>query len=86
MEPLAATISRLPATVWHGLGDLGLGAVLIFLAVVLYRTAPRIEEAAQRAWFPNRQLEGRRVRTVGQPGLIAGFGAVCLVAGMLHLV
>jgi hypothetical protein len=86
MERLTPTISHVPATVWHGLGDCVLGAVLIFLAVVLYRTAPRLEEAAQRAWFPNRELEGRRVRAVGQPGLIAGFGALCLLAGMLHLV
>jgi hypothetical protein len=86
MERLVTTIVHQPAATWSGLGDLGLGVVLIAVGVVLYRSAPRLEEAVRRAWYPNRDVEGRRLRTVGEPLVIAGFGGVCLVAGLLHLV
>ena len=85
MHHLVPTIVHTPATVSGGLGDLALGFVLIVLAVVLYQVAPRLDEAAQRAWYPNRQAEGRRLRIVGQPVVVAGFGGLCLLAGMLHL-
>jgi hypothetical protein len=84
MDRLPLTL-HVPATVLYGLGDLVLGMVLIVLAVALYRIAPWLEDAVQRAWFPNREVEGRRIRTVGQPALVAGFGGLCLLAGMLHL-
>lgn len=78
-------IALVSATTLHGLGDLLLGTVLIVLAVVLYQSAPALEEAVRRVWFSNREVEGRRIRIVGQPLVIVGFGGLCLVAGMLHL-
>jgi hypothetical protein len=85
MHHLVFSIVQIPATLSGGLGDLALGCVLMVLAVVLYQVAPRLEEGAQRAWYPNRQAEGRRLRIVGQPVVVAGFGGLCLLAGMLHL-
>lgn len=86
MDRLIPTIVHVPATTLHGVGDLVLGVALIMFAVFLYRAAPSLEEAVRRAWFPNREVEGRRIRTVGEPVVIAGFGGLCLLAGMLHLV
>jgi hypothetical protein len=79
------TIVHSPATLSGGLGDLALGLVLVVLALVLYQVAPRLEEAVQRACYPNRHAEGRRLRIVGQPVVIGAFGGLCLLAGMLHL-
>lgn len=85
MHHLVPTIVHIPATLSGGLGDLALGLVLMALAVVLYQVAPRLEEAAHRAWYPNRHAEGRRLRIVGQPAVLGAFGGLCLLAGMLHL-
>jgi hypothetical protein len=86
MHRLAPTIVHVSAAVSSGLGDLALGLVLVVSAVVLYQVAPRLERAAERAWFPNRKAEGRRLRIVGQPVIVAGFGGLCLLAGVLRLV
>ncbi len=85
MGPLLPTF-HVAATVYYGFGDLTLGVVLIVLAMVHYRVAPWLEEAVQSAWFPNREAEGRRIRTVAQPMVLAGFGGLCLLAGTLHLI
>jgi hypothetical protein len=85
MLPLLPTTAQVSAALSSGLTDVALGLVLLGVAMVLFQIAPRVEEAARRTWFPNRVAEGRRLRLVGQPVVVAGFGGLCLLAGMLRL-
>lgn len=65
-------------------GSIGLGLGLLVLAALMYKLSPRIFRTVERA-AGGRPMRGRWIQTRGGPLLLAVFGIVLIIGGIVHL-